>query len=76
METDGFYDSTQQSTSSEMKQCKICGQVFGNDGPICNNCREKYIRFPIPKKVLIPVIIIICMVAVFLFTRFKSRNIL
>lgn len=70
METEEFFDSAQQFTSSGLTHCKICGHACEDSGHICNDCREKYIHYPIPKKVLIPVIIVVCILAVFLCTHF------
>lgn len=55
--------------------CKSCGRMIRNDPestPICEDCREKFIRYPFPKKIVIPSIIVLILVAVITVIRFPQ----
>lgn len=75
MVTDESFTNEHQSSNSGCVCCKMCGRVSENESPICNDCREKCIRRPIPLKILIPFILVVCILFVFLVTQFpKSLN--
>lgn len=55
--------------------CENCGQPYQpEEGKIrvCNTCRETFIKYPIPKKVIIPLIITLCIVALMMCFHFPD----
>jgi len=71
------YEETGSYTEEHIERasCKECGcscYIDESRVPLCDTCREKYLKFPIPKKILIPMAIIFCAIAVFMLIRFPS----
>lgn len=55
--------------------CENCGQSCQPEAgriPVCNTCREAYIKYPIPKKLTIVLIVTLCIIALLMYYRFPA----
>lgn len=68
-----FADEPQENMQDPHEQsCKVCGRICTPDpelAPLCENCRTKFINYPIPKKIWFPALLVLILVLVVAFVR-------
>lgn len=69
---DEYIGIPSEFASNGLARCKSCGKLCNEAFAICDDCRDKFINYPIPRKILIPLLFVSCIVIVLMYLRFPT----